>query len=182
MLSILEVCQMTGKSEKTIYRMMNSGALPFTNVGNKRYINKSDLAPHIPKRSSYSEDIDVSKKIDVLTAEVTRLSTLVEALIQHQHFYQSDNKSKNQKTVNDNQIQSNDKVAYRVSKHPPSSSNEMRAQKAKAQIFEALNELKISDSIPLYRGSPSITGIHRITGIDRGTISKYLKEWIDNNY
>ncbi|PSW76158.1 hypothetical protein [Photobacterium angustum] len=55
--------------------------------------------------------------------------------------------------------------------------NELRSLEAKNRLFSALDELKSRDEIPLYRGKPSITKISEITGIDRGTISKYIKDW-----
>ncbi|WP_318490416.1 hypothetical protein [Photobacterium leiognathi] len=55
--------------------------------------------------------------------------------------------------------------------------NEVRAKEAKARLFKELDALKEKDEIPLYRGKPSITKISEITGIDRGTISKYIKDW-----
>lgn len=57
--------------------------------------------------------------------------------------------------------------------------NELRSLEAKNRLFSALDELKSRDEIPLYRGKPSITKLKEITGIDRGTISKYINEWLE---
>lgn len=57
------------------------------------------------------------------------------------------------------------------------STNERRAEDAKRRLFAALDEM---EEMPMYRGKPSITGIHKLTGIDRGTISKYLDEYQSN--
>ncbi|WP_305843166.1 hypothetical protein [Photobacterium leiognathi] len=60
-----------------------------------------------------------------------------------------------------------------------SSPNQQRALEAKERLFSALDELKSRDAIPLYRGKPSITKLKDVTGIDRGTISKYINEWLE---
>ena len=57
--------------------------------------------------------------------------------------------------------------------------NEQRSLEAKNRLFSALDELKSRDEIPLYRGKPSITKLKDVTGIDRGTISKYINEWLE---
>ncbi|MGF1832045.1 hypothetical protein L4D04_23510 [Photobacterium angustum] len=57
--------------------------------------------------------------------------------------------------------------------------NEKRSLEVKERLFSALNTLKEKDEIPLYRGKPSISKLKEITGIDRGTISKYLEEWLE---
>ena len=59
------------------------------------------------------------------------------------------------------------------------SANQQRALEAKERVFSALNDLKSRDAIPLYRGKPSLTTLKEITGIDRGTISKYINEWLE---
>ncbi|MCD9468935.1 hypothetical protein [Photobacterium iliopiscarium] len=59
------------------------------------------------------------------------------------------------------------------------SANQQRALEAKERVFSALNDLKSRDEIPLYRGKPSLTKLKEITGIDRGTISKYINEWLE---
>lgn len=58
------------------------------------------------------------------------------------------------------------------------SANQQRALEAKERVFSALNDLKRRGAIPLYRGKPSLTKLKEITGIDRGTISKYINEWL----
>lgn len=57
--------------------------------------------------------------------------------------------------------------------------NQQRALEAKERVFSALDDLKSRDEIPLYRGKPSLTKLKEITGIDRGTISKYINEWLE---
>ena len=59
------------------------------------------------------------------------------------------------------------------------SANQQRALEAKERVFSALDDLKSRDEIPLYRGKPSLTKLKEITGIDRGTISKYINEWLE---
>ena len=59
------------------------------------------------------------------------------------------------------------------------STNQLRALEAKERVFSALNDLKSKGAIPLYRGKPSLTKLREITGIDRGTISKYINEWLE---
>lgn len=175
MLSILEVCQLTGKSEKTIYRMMNNGVLAFTQKDGKRLIDKDDalsLIPHSHVKEIEKKDA-VEQKLATLTKEVVRLSELVEQLIDSQKGISSSN----QKQINQEQ----NLPSFAFEKKSKLSSNEIRAQKARKQLFDALDDLKEKDRIPTYRDAPSITGIHKITGIDRGTISKYIQEWIDEN-
>ncbi|WP_135300564.1 hypothetical protein [Photobacterium leiognathi] len=64
-------------------------------------------------------------------------------------------------------------------KQTDSSPNQQRALEVKERLFSALDELKSRDEIPLYRGKPSITKLKEVTGIDRGTISKYINEWLE---
>ncbi|MCD9465505.1 hypothetical protein CJF25_21585 [Photobacterium phosphoreum] len=59
------------------------------------------------------------------------------------------------------------------------SANQQRALEAREKLFSALDDLKSRDAIPLYRGKPSITKLKEATGIDRGTISKYINEWLE---
>ncbi|WP_318448909.1 hypothetical protein [Photobacterium leiognathi] len=66
-----------------------------------------------------------------------------------------------------------------VKRENNSSPNQQRALEVKARLFSALDELKSRDEIPLYRGKPSITKLKEVTGIDRGTISKYINEWLE---
>lgn len=151
MLSILEVCQMTGKSEKTIYRMMSNGKLPYSQIEGKRFVEEENVWALIPNKASLDKKDSLEQKISTLTNEIIRLSDLIESLIDSKNTYQT-------------------------------SSNEMRAQKAKSRLFEELDKLKETNEIPMYRNAPSVTGIHKITGIDRGTISKYLSEWVLRNF
>lgn len=167
MLSILEVCQMTGKSEKTIYRMMNNGKLPYAQIDGKRFVEKEDILSLLPNKSDIERRDNLEQKISILTNEIVRLSGLVESLLNNQESTRT--------------LEA-DSLPPLFKKQQKISSNEIRAQKAKKKLFEALDELKINGEIPLYRNSPSVTGIHRITGIDRGTISKYIKEWSDKNF
>lgn len=189
MLSIQEICQATGKSEKTIYRMMNDGKLPYKTISNKRYVAISDIDSHFKIQTRTNTEADLSKKIDMLTSEIARLSTLVESLVTNPPSPLRINSQQEltdkdcHRSINDSQSQSFnlDKIKSEITKKTPSSSNEIRAKKSKMQLFEALDKLKKSQNLPMYRGKPSITGVYKITGIDRGTISKYIEEWIDNN-
>ena len=69
--------------------------------------------------------------------------------------------------------------ALESTKQTESSPNQQRALEVKERLFSALDELKSRDEIPLYRGKPSITKLKEVTGIDRGTISKYINEWLE---
>ena len=69
----------------------------------------------------------------------------------------------------------------RKSANVKTSPNQQRALEAKEKLFSALDELKNREEIPLYRGKPSMTKLKEITGIDRGTIAKYINEWLDGN-
>ncbi|WP_318431516.1 hypothetical protein [Photobacterium leiognathi] len=69
--------------------------------------------------------------------------------------------------------------ALEGTKQTDSSPNQQRALEVKERLFSALDELKSRDEIPLYRGKPSITKLKEVTGIDRGTISKYINEWLE---
>lgn len=70
---------------------------------------------------------------------------------------------------------SDNKPKEKVSNH----ANEQRSLEAKERLFSALDDLKSRGEIPLYRGKPSITKLKEVTGIDRGTISKYINEWLE---
>ncbi|EGQ8494478.1 helix-turn-helix domain-containing protein [Vibrio cholerae] len=170
MLSILEVCQMTGKSEKTIYRMMGKGKLPYSQIEGKRFVEEEDVWALIPNKASLDKKDSLEQKISTLTNEVIRLSGLIESLIDAKSTSQTSNNDEGQKDKT--QVKRQNKI----------SSNEMRAQKAKSRLFEELDKLKETNEIPMYRNAPSVTGIHKITGIDRGTISKYLSEWVSRNF
>lgn len=170
MLSILEVCHLTGKSEKTVYRMMNNGKLPYTQIDGKRFAEKEDVLKLLPNKHEIEKRDYLEQKISVLTNEVIRLSGLIELLV--------NSHEKNKNTAHpliDNVFDDS------LKKQPKISSNEIRAKKAKIKLFESLDKLNKNNKLPMYRGLPSVTGIHRITGIDRGTISKYIKEWMDSN-
>ncbi|MDY7588613.1 helix-turn-helix domain-containing protein [Vibrio cholerae] len=166
MLSILEVCQMTGKSEKTIYRMMSNGKLPYSQIEGKRFVEEENVWALIPNKASLDKKDSLEQKISTLTNEIIRLSDLIESLIDSKNTYQTSSNDEEQR------------YATQVKRQHKISSNEMRAQKAKSRLFEELDKLKETNEIPMYRNAPSVTGIHKITGIDRGTISKYLSEWV----
>ncbi|PHZ59836.1 hypothetical protein [Photobacterium leiognathi] len=65
-------------------------------------------------------------------------------------------------------------------KQTDSSPNQQRALEVKERLFSALDELKAEVKSPLYRGKPSITKLKEVTGIDRGTISKYIR-WLEKD-
>ncbi|HDL8941436.1 TPA: helix-turn-helix domain-containing protein [Vibrio cholerae] len=161
---------MTGKSEKTIYRMMSNGKLPYSQIDGKRFVEKEDVWALIPNKALLDKKDSLEQKISTLTNEVIRLSGLIESLIDSKSTYQT---SSNNEEPRD---------TTKLKRQHKTSSNEMRAQKAKSRLFEELDKLKEINEIPMYRNAPSVTGIHKITGIDRGTISKYLSEWVSRNF
>ncbi|ENM5863962.1 helix-turn-helix domain-containing protein [Vibrio mimicus] len=161
---------MTGKSEKTIYRMMSNGKLPYSQIDGKRFVEKEDVWALIPNKALLDKKDSLEQKISTLTNEVIRLSSLIESLIDSKSTYQT---SSNNEEPRD---------TTKLKRQHKTSSNEMRAQKAKSRLFEELDKLKEINEIPMYRNAPSVTGIHKITGIDRGTISKYLSEWVSRNF
>jgi hypothetical protein len=178
MLSIQDICQSTGKSEKTIYRLMNDGKLPYKTIGNKRYCTQEDVSANFKVNPKSNVEMELSNKLETLTKEVARLSNMIELL-----FNNLQKEGDNQRLSNVSQGQSKSLIeaTNRTTPPPSSSSNEIRAEQSKRKLFSALDKLKESHSLPMYRGRPSITGLYRITGIDRGTISKYIEEWIINN-
>ncbi len=152
--------------------MMNGGKLPYTQIDGKRFVDREDILNLLPNKNEIEKQDSLEQKISILTNEIIRLGNIVEALLNNQ------GESKPSVSASENPVLAPFKKQQKIS------SNEIRARKAKMKLFEALNELKDNNSIPIYRGTPSITGIHRLTGIDRGTISKYIKEWMnaDNNH
>ena len=142
MLSIQEICQATGKSEKTIYRMMNDGKLPYKTISNKRYVAISDIDSHFKIQTRTNTEADLSKKIDMLTSEIARLSTLVESLVTNPPSPLRINSQQEltdkdcHRSINDSQSQSFnlDKIKSEITKKTPSSSNEIRAKKSKMQL------------------------------------------------
>lgn len=165
-----EACQVTGLSRKTIYRKMENGQLPYTIENGKRYIKNNDLES-IKKTSQQSnknvlvECASLKDEITALRDEIRRLTTALESLTQL-----SDSAPSSQVT------QKGDSDTLNITKSL-SGDNAKRSEEAKKRLFTALDTM---DEIPMYRGKPSITGIYRATGIDRGTISKYLNEYMSS--
>ncbi|MDG2708244.1 hypothetical protein P7M49_24470, partial [Vibrio parahaemolyticus] len=54
-------------------------------------------------------------------------------------------------------------------------------EEAKNRVFHALDLLLKNNALPMYRGKISPSGVQKETGIDRGTISKYLQDWLEKN-
>ncbi|MGF1739465.1 helix-turn-helix domain-containing protein [Photobacterium satsumensis] len=166
MISVNDTCNVTGLSRKTIYRKMESGELPYIQQGRKRLVSEADALALRPIPKSVSNDtkchcVELRATIESLTQEMTQLKNEVRHLTQ---AMTSMSKPKEQapKTKQEN------------APSGQQNANDERARIAKEKLFAALYEM---DEIPIYRGKPSITGIHKATGIDRGTISKYIDEW-----
>lgn len=52
---------------------------------------------------------------------------------------------------------------------------------AKNRLFLALNDMRDNGTIPLRGNKPNVSKISEVTGVDRGTISKYIDEWLETN-
>lgn len=160
-----EVCQVTGLSRKTIYRKMEKGILPFFIENGRRYIKNSDLDIFL---TSIHNQVNVKKnecccvrlheEVTQLRLEIEKLTLSIESMTQPKDTVKEalpiPKKNNNSKLSGD---------------------NAKRSEEAKQRLFLALSTM---EEIPLYRGKPSITGIYRATGIDRGTISKYIDEYM----
>jgi len=164
-----EACQVTGLSRKTIYRKMEKGLLFYSIENGKRYICSEDLAPFVKseqvekvgKNYAYCECVGLRNEVTALRRKIEKLTTAIESMTR--------------KSVTTT-IQKSDTETSHATK-ALSGDNAKRSEEAKLRLFAAL---KTMDDIPMYRGKPSITGIHRATGIDRGTISKYLDEYMSS--
>ncbi|ELU1680203.1 helix-turn-helix domain-containing protein [Vibrio parahaemolyticus] len=183
LLRINDACHVTGLSRKTLYRYMDKGALKYQEIDGKRYIALSDLKgiKRPPKKRNESRsDHDTSSEMIELKNEIITLKNSILYLNEHikeindmLRTYVSKDESK--KPI--------DTKKTPLKKENISGDNERRAEEAKKRVFSALDKLLESDSIPLYRGKISPSGVQKETGIDRGTISKYLPEWAEKkNY
>lgn len=164
-----EVCHATGLSRKTIYRKMSDGSLTYSVEKGKRYIEEAALKAlaKSKKPMTVHEDkvchvcVGLRDEVTRLRLEIERLATAVETLTQ-----ENDTKKGNTEApIGRPQLKNSTS---------PTGDNAKRSEEAKKRLFSALDSMK---EIPLYRGKPSITGIYKATGIDRGTISKYLSEY-----
>lgn len=165
-----DACQVTGLSRKTIYRKMGNGLLPYFVENGKRYVCGEDLAPYIQSsptktvssNNTQKECVRLREEVTQLRRSVEKLTALVESMTQNNDSTNVTHDTAKRVTdkSNDTKTQAGD--------------NAKRSEEAKQRLFTALDAMK---EIPMYRGKPSITGIHKATGIDRGTVSKYLDEW-----
>ena len=177
LLRINDACHVTGLSRKTLYRYMDKGILEYQEIDGKRYISLSDLkSTQITKKQKNKKDTksDTDLEINALREEIKSLKNSILELnktIRQIIPVQKGN-------VPDTKI---DTKTNLTSKERLSGDNERRAEEAKNRVFNALNKLLEADSLPMYRGKISPSGVQRETGIDRGTISKYLEEWTELN-
>lgn len=151
MLTIKEVCQLTQLSRKTVYRRMSEGVISYTQINGKRLVSPDSIAHLIVSTESNSVS-------NVSESECVKLRQSVDILTQKIDQLISMISSQNSVTVSQVKIK-NGKV----------SDNEKRAQDARERVFKLLESY--SNKVP------SVAQMHRDSGIDRGTISKYLKEW-----
>lgn len=78
-------------------------------------------------------------------------------------------------------IQTTSKSSKNGSNKRSSSSNEQRAEKSRKGVIEAYLELKQANRLPLdSRGNVIYAQFAEITKISRGTVSKYLKEYLSD--
>lgn len=177
LLRINDACHVTGLSRKTLYRYMDKGILEYREIDGKRYISLSDLkSTQITKKQKNKKDTksDTDLEINALREEIKSLKNSILELnktIRQIIPVQKGN-------APDTKI---DTKTNLTSKERLSGDNERRAEEAKNRVFNALNKLLEADSLPMYRGKISPSGVQRETGIDRGTISKYLEEWTELN-
>lgn len=162
-----EACQVTGLSRKTIYRKMEKGLLVYSVENGKRYISSEDLAPFVKseqvkkvsKNNVCCECIGLREEVTELRHKIEKLTTAIESMTQ---------------TNVTTTTQKGDTDTPNATKSL-SGDNAKRSEETKQRLFAALDAM---EEIPMYRGKPSITGIHKATGIDRGTVSKYLGEYV----
>lgn len=181
LLRINDACHVTGLSRKTLYRYMDKGTLDYQEIEGKRHIRLSDLksiqkskrtkivsgTKSDTKSNSEKEIKELKEEIKSLKDSVLELNKTLLRLVKAPDLVVSKN--------------THDTKTKRASKERISGDNERRAEEAKNRVFEALNKLFETNSLPMYRGKISPSGVQRETGIDRGTISKYLEEWEDQN-
>ncbi|MFW1712332.1 helix-turn-helix transcriptional regulator [Vibrio parahaemolyticus] len=177
LLRINDACHVTGLSRKTIYRYMEKGILDYQEIDGKRYVNLSDLkSTQFTKKQKNRTDTkndtnleinSLKEEIKLLKNSILELNKTIRQMVEEPKGYVSNKKNDTQKSL--------------VSKERLSGDNERRAEEAKNRVFNALNKLLETNSLPMYRGKISPSGVQRETGIDRGTISKYLEEWTELN-
>jgi len=168
-----EACQVTGLSRKTIYRKMEKGLLAYSVDNGKRYIYSEDLATltqpcqvkTVSGNNANNECVGLRDEVTQLHHKMDALTAVIESMTQKfdtLNIVAEINKSDTEDTCNTKTL---------------SGDNAKRSEEAKQRLFTALDAMK---EIPMYRGKPSITGIHKATRVDRGTVSKYLDEWYES--
>lgn len=134
-----------------------------TVICGKKVFTEQDVKDLESDKKQASENLiillsQMSDKIDLLSLKIDSLVLEVESI--------------------KGNIKTNGCIVVSDKKTVVSTSNEKRAEETRKRLFDALNEMS---DIPTYRGKPSISGIHKATGIDRGAIAKYLPSWIEVN-
>ncbi|WP_146154585.1 hypothetical protein [Photobacterium phosphoreum] len=159
MFSVLDACKKLKISRATLYRRMELNSIFGTVVCGKKVFTEQDIKDLWRDKKQTSENLmtivsQLSDKIDLLTLKF-------DSLISDHETMKGNNQIHGRITDSDTKTVTN-------------TSNEKRAEETKKRLFDALSEMS---EIPMYRGKPSISGIHKATGIDRGTIAKYLPQW-----
>lgn len=181
LLRINDACHVTGLSRKTIYRYMDKGILEYQEIDGKRHIQLKDLKkiqrkkqtdPKIDTVSDTKSEIkDLKEEIKSLKNSILQLTecleTVTRTLISDTNNFVSRHKKDTKKTA--------------ITAETLSGDNERRAEDAKNRVFHALDLLLKNNALPMYRGKISPSGVQKETGIDRGTISKYLQDWLEKN-
>lgn len=184
LLRINDACHVTGLSRKTLYRYMDKGILEYQEIDGKRYISLSDLkSTQITKKQKIRKDTksDTDLEINALREDIKLLKNSILELnetIRQIMSVQRGNIPTTKGNMSDTKSDTNTNL---TSKERLSGDNERRAEEAKNRVFNALNKLLEANALPMYRGKISPSGVQRETGIDRGTISKYLEEWTELN-
>ncbi|EOX3946367.1 helix-turn-helix domain-containing protein [Vibrio alginolyticus] len=184
LLRINDACHVTGLSRKTLYRYMDKGILEYREIDGKRYISLSDLkSTQLTKKQKRRKDTtsDTNLEINALREEIKLLKNSILELnetIRQVMLVQIGNTPTPKDSVSGAKSDTHTNL---TSKERLSGDNERRAEEAKNRVFNALNKLLEANSLPMYRGKISPSGVQRETGIDRGTISKYLEEWTELN-
>ena len=161
--SVFDTCEKLKISRATLYRRMELNSVFGTVVCGKKVFTEQEIKSLALDKKQASENLiivvsQLSDKIDLLSLKVDSLISDIEVI-------------KGDKKIDKRLIVLDTKTII-------SASNEKRAEETRKRLFKALSEMS---DIPMYRGKPSISGIHKATGIDRGAIAKYLPQWIDEN-
>ncbi|MGR5200994.1 helix-turn-helix domain-containing protein [Photobacterium damselae] len=162
MFSVSDTCEKLKISRATLYRRMEINAISGFTLKGKKYFTEHDVNQlKSDKKHNNDKLVNIlsllSDKIDLLSLKIDSLASDIDTI-------KSEGKKYNCLTVSES------KAVNR--------GNEKRAEQTKNRLFKALDSMS---DIPMYRGKPSIAGIHKETGIDRGAIAKYLPQWIEEN-